>query len=90
MEAGRRINIEVEYLGFIVKLTGKKEETFTLEGDFGLQTLLQSILNRYQPTSLVRDNIIMAVNKKIVHPDGEKRFLFDGDRVSIGLKISGG
>ena len=86
----RRINVEVEYLGFVAKLTGKKEETFILADDFNLQTLLESVLNRYQSLSKGRGNLLVAVNKRVVQPNGEKWFLLDGDRVTVGFKISGG
>jgi len=87
---GRRINVEVEYLGFVAKLTGEKEETFTLEDDFSLQTLLESVLSRYQSLSKGRGSLLVAVNKRVVQQYGEKLSLLEGDRVSIGLKISGG
>jgi len=87
---GRRINVEVEYLGFVAQLTGKKEETFTLEDDFNLQALLESVLNRYQSLFKGSGNLLVAVNKRVVQPNEEKWFLLEGDRVTVGFKISGG
>ncbi|MBT9172680.1 MAG: hypothetical protein DDT21_01066 [Syntrophomonadaceae bacterium] len=90
MAAERKITVEVEYLGFAAGLAGKKEEQLTLEDEYSLQALLQSVFNRCPQLSGVSGGLIVAVNKRVVQPDGETRSLDDGDRVSVGLKISGG
>lgn len=84
------VRVQMEYVGFVAKLTGRKEELIVLEEDFDLQALLRMVLNRRQPLAEVRSSLIVALNKKIVQPEGASHTLVDGDRVSVGLKISGG
>jgi molybdopterin converting factor small subunit len=90
MALAGKITVEVEYLGFAAGLAGKKEELLSLEDEYSLQDLLQSILNSCLPLSGVSSSLIVAVNRRVVRPDGKKISLVDGDRVSVGLKISGG
>jgi len=90
MALRKKITVQVEYLGFAAGLAGKKDEQLTLEDENSLLAQLEFILNNCQPLSRIRSSLIVAVNRKVIQPDGEKRTLVDGDRVSIGLKVSGG
>lgn len=87
------IEVDVEYMGLIVKLAGREREQYTLPEGANVETLLQLILSRHEALAKGKGALLIAVNKKALpaHPPAwREQILAAGDKVMLGVKIIGG
>jgi molybdopterin synthase sulfur carrier subunit len=89
------MKVNVKYIGQLSYITKKKSETFDLENETRIGSLIELIINKYpslrEYVDLKRGPSIVLLNgQRIEFLEGENSMVKDGDEVTLLPPLGGG
>jgi len=89
------MKVNVKYIGQLSYITKKKSETFDLENETRIGSLIELIINKYpslrEYVDLKRGPSIVLLNgQRIEFLEGENSMVKDGDEITLLPPLGGG